>query len=193
MLNHSIIATNISEELLLPETSLEEQLLLTPEFSKGLYWGTPRYGHPEGAVIYHIVEVLENIERLMLTPIERETLRLVALVHDTFKFKEEQLRVWNDDYSQHHGLLARQFMEQYTDNESVLKLIELHDEAYYIWKMQDEKRRQTLIERLFYKLGDDLQLFYTFFLCDTKTGDKTQTPISWFESSAKGMIKFIRL
>jgi HD domain len=193
MLNHLFIATNICEDLILPETALEEQLLQTPEFNKGLSWGKPRYGHPEGAVIYHIVEVLENIERLMLNPIERETLRLVALVHDTFKFKEEQLRIWDEDYSQHHGILARRFMEQYTDDESVLKLIELHDEAYYIWKIQDETRRQSLIERLFNRLGDDLQLFYAFFMCDTKTGDKTQAPISWFESSAKGMIDFIKL
>jgi hypothetical protein len=193
MLNHLFITTNVCEDLILPETALEEQLLQTPEFNKGLSWGKPRYGHPEGAVIYHIVEVLENIERLMLNPIERETLRLVALVHDTFKFKEEQLRIWDEDYSQHHGILARRFMEQYTDDESVLKLIELHDEAYYIWKIQDETRRQSLIERLFNRLGDDLQLFYAFFMCDTKTGDKTQAPISWFESSANGMIDFIKL
>jgi HD domain len=193
MLRHLSIETNIYEELLLPETALEEQLLLTPEFSKGLLWGTPRYGHPEGPVLFHIVEVLENIERLMLNPIERESLRLVALVHDTFKFKEEQLRVRNQDYVQHHGIIARQFMEQYTDNESVLKLIELHDEAYYIWKLQDEARKQSLMERLIHRLGDDLQLFYAFFMCDTKTGDKTQAPISWFESCAKGMIQFIKL
>ncbi len=194
MLNHYLsLETTMLEGLIVPETALEEQLLATPEFNRGLFWGTPRYGHPEGQVLYHIVDVLGNIEQLTIGRFERETLRLVALVHDTFKFKEEELRLWNDDYVQHHGVLARQFMEQYTDNQRVLKLIELHDEAYYIWKMEDEQRRQTRLERLIHRLGDDLQLFYAFFKCDTQTGDKTQAPISWFESCAKGMIDLIKI
>jgi hypothetical protein len=183
----------IFEGLIIPETRLEEQLITSPEFNKGLLWGKPRYGHPEGLVLYHIIEVLDNIERLTLTTIERETLRLVALVHDTFKFREEELRIWNDDYTQHHGVLARRFMEQYTDNQQILNLIELHDEAYYIWKSGDELRQKNRVERLFNRLGDDLQLFYAFFKCDTQTGDKTQVPISWFESCASGMINLIKL
>jgi hypothetical protein len=194
MLTHLFIEDIVKdEEVLMPETSLEQLLLNTPEFHEGLGWGMPRYGHPEGKVLYHIIEVLGNIERLMLNPIERETLRLVALVHDTFKFKEAEIRQEQGDYSQHHGKLARQFMEQYTTNEQVLKLVELHDEAYYIWKIEDSARRQSQVERLIHRLGDDLQLFYAFFKCDTQTGDKTQAPISWFESCAKGMINLIKL
>jgi hypothetical protein len=84
-------------------------------------------------------------------------------------------------------------MEQYTDNQQILNLIELHDEAYYIWKSGDELRQKNRVERLFNRLGDDLQLFYAFFKCDTQTGDKTQVPISWFESCASGMINLIKL
>lgn len=183
----------VAGELIMPETALEEILLQTPEFNQGLLWGRPRYGHPEGQVIFHIAEVLDNIELLTIGALEREVLRLVAIVHDTLKFKEEELRLMNDDYLQHHGILARRFMERYTDNEQVLKLIELHDEAYYIWKIKDEQRRQPLLEQLINRLGDDLQLFYAFFKCDTQTGNKTQEPISWFESAAKGMINLIKI
>jgi hypothetical protein len=193
MQEYLTIENTVAEELIVPETALEELLLQTPEFNQGLHWGNPRYGHPEGKVVYHIAEVLDNIERLTIGALEREALRLVAIVHDTLKFKEEELRITHEDYLQHHGILARQFMERYTDNEQILKLIELHDEAYYIWKIKDEQRRQPLIEQLIHRLGDDLQLFYAFFKCDTQTGDKTQEPVSWFESAAKGMINLIKL
>lgn len=193
MQEYLTIEKTVAEELIMPETALEELLLQTPEFNQGLRWGTPRYGHPEGQVIFHIAEVLDNIERLTIGALEREILRLVAIVHDTLKFKEEELRLMNDDYIQHHGILARRFMERYTDNEQILRLIELHDEAYYIWKIKDEQRRQPLLEQLIHRLGDDLQLFYAFFKCDTQTGDKTQEPISWFESAAKGMINLIKI
>lgn len=193
MQEYLTLEKNIAEELIMPETALEELLLQTPEFNQGLNWGRPRYGHPEGQVIFHIAEVLDNIERLTVGALEREVLRLVAIVHDTLKFREEELRLLNDDYLQHHGILARRFMERYTDDEQILKLIELHDEAYYIWKIKDEQRRQPLLEQLIHRLGDDLQLFYAFFKCDTQTGNKTQEPISWFESAAKGMINLIKI
>lgn len=193
MHNHLTLEMHPVEALISPETALEEKLLQTPEFSEGLVWGTPRFGHPEGQVLYHINEVLANIEQLTLGTIERETLRLVAIVHDTFKFQEAELRIRESNYTKHHGILARQFMEQYTDDERVLKLIELHDEAYYTWKIKDEEHRKSHIERLISRLGDDLQLFYAFFICDTLTGDKDPQPISWFESCAKGMINLIRL
>lgn len=185
------IANLTFEDLILPENQLEETLLLTPEFNRGLAWGIPRSGHPEGQVGYHIAEVLENIEQLSLSAIEREILRIVAIAHDTFKFKEEELRYWNGDFTQHHGLLAARFMQQYTTNATILKLIEFHDEVYYTWKMNDETRQKNRLERFIENIGDDLQLFYAFFICDTMTGDKTKAPITWFESYAKGMIKLI--
>jgi hypothetical protein len=75
-------------EELQPETELEYMLLRDPEFTTGLGWGIPRYGHPEGEVYKHIREVLENVDLLQLAPKERQQLRLIAFAHDTFKYKE---------------------------------------------------------------------------------------------------------
>ncbi|MDV7390303.1 hypothetical protein RZS08_03065, partial [Arthrospira platensis SPKY1] len=55
---------HLIEKTLQPETDLERQLILHPEFREGLLWGVPRYGHPEGEIYKHIREVLDNIERL---------------------------------------------------------------------------------------------------------------------------------
>ena len=59
-----ILQIDVIEGLLKPETDIENQLINDPDFKEGLFWGKPRYGHPEGKVIYHIAEVLKNIDQL---------------------------------------------------------------------------------------------------------------------------------
>lgn len=172
-----------------PETETERQLLCEPEFIKGLYWGVPRYGHPEGKIYKHIREVLLNIDQLNVDVHKRSSLRLIAFAHDTFKFMEDKSRP--RDWTKHHGVYARRFMEQYTKNQAVLDIIELHDEAYYAWRLktlyhQPEKgelRLQNLIKRL----DSNLQLYYLFFKCDTNTGDKNRAPLKWLEKILKLM------
>jgi HD domain len=185
---------SLAEEILLPETALERSLLLIPEFLEGLFWGKPRYGHPEGQVVYHIREVLNNIEKLSVSAIERERLRLVALVHDTFKYIEDRSPQRN--WSQHHSILARRFFEEKTDDRVVLSLIELHDEAYYAWRFDRAGcfgERERRLEKVINYLGNDLQLFYAFFKCDTATGDKDPRPVKWFEELFEDKIKKIEL
>jgi len=81
------------EELIKPETELEKLIVSDPEFIEGANWGKPRPGHPEGTVLLHIVEVLKNVDKLLenvhyddAVPI-RKNLRLIAICHDTFKYK----------------------------------------------------------------------------------------------------------
>ncbi|MFM8448620.1 MAG: hypothetical protein ACKOAY_00815 [Haliscomenobacter sp.] len=171
-------------DILKPETELEHQFLKAPEFVSGLHWGTPRYGHPEGEVYKHIREVLDNIDALTLPPDERRILRIVALVHDTFKYKEA--KGFPRDWSRHHGVIARQFLEQFVPQETLLlEITELHDEAYYAWRMEflhqqvvaGRLRMQHLLDRV----GSARQLYYLFFKCDTRTGDKNPAPVKWFE------------
>lgn len=177
--------TGTLEELLQPETELESELLRQPELREGMRWGEPRYGHPEGKVLYHVREVLDNVDLLDIDPVLRKQLRLITIVHDSFKNLEDKSRP--RDWSRHHAVLARQFLERFTKVEAVLKVTELHDEAYYAWRaihLYDKaeagwRRLQQLLDRL----GDDLQLFYLFFKCDTQTGDKIQAPVRWFEES----------
>lgn len=170
-----------------PETKFESDLLLNAEFVEGLFWGEPRFGHPEGKVILHIREVLDNIDRLRVDNEMRSKLRIIALVHDTFKYKEAlALKIdGKRDWSKHHSVWAKNFLSAYTNDSGLLDVLELHDEAYYCWRLhaledkleESQQRLITLLERL----GDNKQLFYLFFKCDTRTGDKIQTPVRWFE------------
>lgn len=170
-----------------PETEFENLLIATPEFQKGYDWGMPRFGHPEGKVGLHVREVLDNIEVLELDPSTRRSLRLVALAHDTFKFQEFKFgKRWR-----HHGLLARDFMERYLMDSALLDIIELHDEAFYVWraftlegKMEEAHLR---LKNLIEKIGDHLPLYFLFYKCDTKTGDKVQAPLFWFEELMREM------
>ncbi len=176
--------------LLRPETELECLLLQQPEFVEGLFWGEPRFGHPEGNVVYHIEEILGNIEKLQPRFGEyREKLRLLAYVHDTFKFRED--KSVPRDWSKHHGRLARLFLERFYDDREVLEIVERHDEAYYCWRIFE--RQQMYVEglqsldRLLEKVAECRQLYYLFFWCDTSTGDKTLAPLRWFERTVGGI------
>lgn len=179
----------VLETLLRPETSLETHLLTLPDFQHGLLWGEPRFGHPEGRVALHVREVLDNIDHIpRLSSDMRRRLRLIALVHDTFKYAEDRGRP--RDWTRHHGLLARRFFETYTDDEAVLDVIETHDDAYYAWlgirlaaPVAEGKTLDALLERV----QPHLQLYYLFFKCDTQTGDKNQAPLKWFEKMTSGI------
>lgn len=189
-----ILQMNAIEGQLKPETDIEHKLINHPDFMKGLFWGQPRYGHPEGKIIYHIAEVLKNIDQLNINLHTGQQLRLIAFLHDTFKYLEDTKRP--RDWSRHHSILALNFAKQFIEDEVVLKIIEHHDEAFYSWRMQyvfnkiveGEKR----IEKLKKNMGDDLQIFYLFFKCDTRTGDKNQKPLNWFEATIQN-IEIVKL
>lgn len=170
--------------ILQPETELERSFLRDPEFLRGLNWGVPRFGHPEGEVYKHIREVLDNINRLAISPEEREKLRLITFVHDTFKHLED--KSYPRDWSKHHGVYARRFIEKYTCDHVVLKIVEQHDEAYYAWRHKhlyhQHREGAERLQRLLDNMGEDIQLYYLFFKVDTQTGDKNQAPLKWFET-----------
>lgn len=173
-------------EWLKPETELEHKLLADPEFVKGLHWGKPRFGHPEGKVVFHIREVLDNVDKLDVDADTRRDLRLITFLHDTFKYQEDKTSRPRD-WSKHHAVFARKFAEKYSLNSYLLDIIELHDEAYHCWRLaklhskpEDSKIR---LNNLLQKVGDQLQLFYLFFKCDTQTGDKIQASVKWFEEN----------
>lgn len=180
---------NEIEARLQPETELEMRIIADPDFQAGLFWGTPRYGHPEGAIINHIPEVLANVDKLDISPEMRRNLRLITFVHDSFKHIEDKGSP--RDWSKHHGVYARKFLAKYVDDKLLLTITEMHDEAYYCWRLFAlYNRPETGQERLDYlleKVGTELQLFYLFFKCDTQTGDKIQTPVRWFEQTVKGI------
>jgi len=172
-----------------PETDLEASFLEDAEFCRGLQWGVPRFGHPEGSIMAHIVEVNANIDALPIDAEIRRKLRIICWVHDTFKHIEDKGSP--RDWTKHHAVYARKFLERFTDDEQLLNVVELHDEAYYAWRLahlyhdlaQSEERIRIVRERV----GDYWQLFYLFFKCDTCTGDKNPAPLTWFEDTMEGI------
>ena len=162
---------------------IERTLAADPLFRQGLDYGRPRRGHPEGAIKYHIAAVIKNIDSWYAPSPYYLSLRLVALIHDTFKFQVDTTKQRSGP--NHHGAYARRFAEQYITDDAVLDIIELHDEAYNAWGAGDRrgnwktatKRATRLIERL----GNKLDLYRAFYRCDNETGDKSQVGREWFE------------
>lgn len=168
-------------EILKPETELEKRIISDPTFIKGALYGKERPGHPEGKVVYHIKDVLKNIDEHYEDDEQRTKLRLIALFHDTCKFQVDydQRRVGEN----HHGYLARKFAEKYITDKDILMIIEHHDDAYNIWKRSNKRNEWEKGERDLLRLVDkmnDPDLYSTFYLCDNSTGTKKNDDYDWF-------------
>jgi hypothetical protein len=162
-----------------PETELERRVSAEPELLEGLAWGEPRAGHPEGAVGIHVSHLLEALDRSGEAGERRELLRVMALVHDSFKYqvRERLPRVGEN----HHAMRARRFAERFTDDERVLAAIHFHDRPYALWRKL--QRRGKLDERAFQRMIrsiPDPELFLRFVQLDGSTEGKRPEPIDWF-------------
>jgi len=155
-----------------PETRLEQQLLADPRLRAGLDWGAPRSGHPEGRVADHVAAMLAAIAP---DDPRRGELRLLALVHDSFKVEVRPDETWSPDND--HAMLARRFAQRYTSDERLLTTLELHDEPYWLWRNADapERALRPLLERL-----PDLELFARFVELDAANEGKDLTFLWWF-------------
>lgn len=173
--------------LLKPESKLERQTLQLPELQAGLSWGEPRFGHPEGKVAYHVLEIYENINQLKnVDDSLREQLRLIALTHDSFKHLEVKSTPRN--WAMHHGAIARRAVQSTITDQIVLDIIEFHDEAYYCWRgarrlVNDDIVPRFTLETLLERIHPYLIPYMLFFRCDTLTGDKNPAPLKWFEDA----------
>lgn len=152
--------------MLRPQNKLEELILNDPEFQKGLDYGAPRPGHPEGKVLFHVADVLRNVDKMNLSDEDRAKLRLIALVHDTFKYKVDKSRPKVGE--NHHSMIARRFAERYIRDDDILDIIELHDEAYLAWlegyTTGNWDKAKERLDRLLSRLtGNKLQLYERFF------------------------------
>jgi hypothetical protein len=165
------------------ENDLEAKIVADPAWQEGARWGEPRLGHPEGSVASHIADVLSNVDRHAVDREDRARLRLVALVHDTFKYQVDQSKPKSD--GNHHAMLARRFAEGYVDDPGVLDTIELHDEAYNSWakglRSGDWASAEARARDLVGHLGSNLAFYLRFYRADNETGSKSQDPLAWFE------------
>lgn len=173
-----------------PETDAERELAGDPELCAGLAWGQPRPGHPEGAVGSHVSDLLRTIDEDGYTGERRHQLRFMALVHDAFKYRVHE---WLPKTGEnHHATRARRFAERFTDDETLLAAIELHDRPYNLWRKME--RKGSLDEPAFEKMMDridDPELFLRFVELDGSTEGKNPAPIEWFrgELSRRGILE----
>lgn len=174
-----------TEDIIRPETDLETRIISDPNFIGGMMYGKPRKGHPEGFVISHIGHVLDNVDKYC-TNNSREALRLIAIIHDSMKYRVDRSRARVGE--NHHSMIARRFAEKYITDDAILDIIELHDDAFKFWCIGDggnwdeaEDNCVHLIERL----GDNIWLYLDFYRCDNETGDKKSDDYLWFENFVK--------
>jgi hypothetical protein len=172
------------------ETELERGVAADPALQKGLAWGKPRRGHPEGTVGAHVADLLDTIDRWGETGRRREELRFIALVHDSLKY---QVQSWRPKTGEnHHAMRARRFAEHYTSDERLLATIEQHDRPYNLWRKA--RRRGRPDEHAFSEMLDrtpDLDLFLRFVELDGSTEGKSREPIEWLraELGRRGVLK----
>jgi hypothetical protein len=175
---------NEIKTIIKPENGIEEAIIKDDEFIEGACWGKVRSGHPEALIALHIQEVLANIDKFYADDEDRQNLRLIAIIHDTFKYKVDNTKPKSG--ANHHGNIARRFAEKYVDNSDVLFVIEFHDDAYNAWSQGDrrgdwygaERRANKLIQGLLEI--NCLDLYVKFYKCDNATGDKSQENFNWF-------------
>jgi len=159
-----------------PETALELRLAADPVLRKGLAWGDPRPGHPEGAVGEHVAWMLRHIDRAH--PLRRE-LRLLTLLHDSFKFQVDPHRGYSADND--HARLARRFAEAYLHDERILATLEWHDEPFWIWRHgPDEAALADVLARL-----PDVELLRAFVELDASTPGKDPAFLWWFRAAVR--------
>jgi hypothetical protein len=173
-----------------PETDLEARIAADPAVLRGLAWGRPRTGHPEGAVGNHVADLLETIDEWGEQEPRRGELRLISLLHDALKCKVHE---WLPHQGpNHHAHRARRLAERYTDDERLLATIELHDRPYSLWKRM--RRQGKLDDRAFEQmLGRllDHDLFLRFVELDGSTEGKNPEPIAWLrdELTQRGLVR----
>jgi len=179
----SIEVKRMIQNIIQPETILEICIVSNHDFVVGLMWGKPRKGHPEGEVIHHVGHVLKNIEKYSNSE-NRYKLRLIALIHDTFKYKVDKTIPKSKENN--HAFFAYKFAEKYIDDKGILQVILLHDEAYNSWCEGNntgnwEAAKQRAID-LIAKLSSSINLYLLFYQCDNETGNKNDECFTWFSN-----------
>ncbi len=174
---------NVAPESFVPETDLERELCAQPEWQAGAAWGIVRPGHPEGRVADHIAEVLENVDLQAVSAVQREQLRLIAILHDTFAYQVDRRAPRRPPNE--HGACAVRFGARFVRDRAVLRVTELHDDAYRAWRTGaiegDWVGAAARADRLVRRLGPSLELYLRFFRCDNRTGSKGPDAVRWFE------------
>lgn len=158
-----------------PISDLEQAIIEHPLWLENIAYGVPRPGHPEGAIIFHIHDVLDNVESKYANSPYYEELRLITLIHDSFKGLVDRTKPKVN--GNNHADYAAQFAHHLDLPSNIIEIIRYHDEVYFSQRSNDIERLHRLIDRF----EADLDLYTAFFICDTETGDKDTSRIQWFQ------------
>jgi hypothetical protein len=157
-----------------PENELERAVASDPDIQRGWAFHVGGTGHPENAVGGHVAAILRNIE-----PDDelRPALRFIALVHDSMKWAVRRDLPWSPDND--HAVLARRAAERHTNDPTLLRTIELHDEAYWIFttKPNEPDAIDGLLSRL-----PDTRLYVRFVELDATNEGKDPTFLLWLRN-----------
>ena len=165
-------------------TELERLLLSQPDVQQGLRWGKSRRGHPEGIVGLHVQQILDRIDQLNEPNEVKEQLRLMAILHDTFKYKVDISKPRTGENN--HAVIARHFAERFIQDGVLLDMIEFHDKYYSIWLTLTKKG--FFREREFHAMARrlrNLPLFLKFVWLDGSVEGKSPEPHRWFDAKLK--------
>ena len=171
-------------DVIKPQSELERRILEDPELQKGLLWGKPRDGHPEGEVLMHVQHVLANVEELYGNDADYAKLRIITIIHDSFKYKVDETKPKKGE--NHHSRIACRFAEKHCTEADLLRVIETHDDAYLAyrkgkrdnnWKRAEERIQELL---LLIQEADIVELYRKFFHCDNRVNGKTPDSYEWF-------------
>ena len=175
-------------DIIKPENNLETEIVNDPIFIEGASWGKKRNGHPEGKVVYHIGEVLKNIDKHYKDDYQRSKLRIIAILHDTFKHKVDRSKSKSGE--NHHGMIARRFAEKFENylkvQNDILTVLQHHDDGYNAWSKGNRRNDWDGANKKATKLigilltEDCLELFTKFYYCDNATGNKSNDDFDWF-------------
>jgi len=136
---------------------------------------------------------LNNVENLNLDVETTNKLRLIAIIHDSFKYKVDisKPRIGIN----HHSIIAFEFAKKYIADEDILIVIKTHDDAYNIWlkafKRNNVDKAMFLLRKLFEDLikHNALELYTSFYYCDNNTGGKLDHCYQWFLDQKKKFIE----
>ena len=122
--------------------SVYDAIVTHPKYLAGITYGKPRKGHDEGTVANHLIDLDENLKRLvgLITLDEYWKLRILIHVHDTFK-KWSKRDVPIDQHNSHASMAADFLAQQLPlgeghrgENEDLIKMVQWHDENFALWK-----------------------------------------------------------
>lgn len=163
-----------------------ERIISDLRYQRNVEYGEPRSGHPEGKIKFHIAELEENLEKLVMRGISEEQywkLKFLIHVHDTFK--ADAVANSHILHPHSHASLARKFAAEFVDDEDLLNMLQLHDVNYALWQQwrrtgsYDLERLHQLLETI-----QDWDLFMMFLILDGSTRGKERSKLVWFMKEA---------